>query len=1091
MKTQRRGGRVTRHKGGVAGFALGAVLVTLPFPAYAQCITDGTTATCTGNVLDGVIDGVDFFAPPVSIIEIFDIIGNITPAVGVNGLLAQTSGANEPLVIAIDIAPFSIVTQGSMTEGIRAETDGDNSDLTLTNRSAIITDGLESRGIFAQTNGNNSDLTLANRGTITTQGDFALGIFARSQGTDSSVSIDNWGAITTDGFEGSGILGRSLGANSPVAITNFGAITTHDYLSRGILAQSNNSNSGVTVINRGVITTLRAESRGIDATIEGTANNSPITIENWARIATAGDGADGIFTLSEGGFNPITVTNLGGITTWGDYSEGIVSDSVGNNNPVAINNLGVITTRGIHAEGLQADSRGADSPVTINNRETITTWEEFAEGIVGDSNGADSPVTINNWGAITTQGRHSDAIEGLISESNSPITINNREVIATQGDYADGIIAVTGSTSTPASNNSSIGVNNWAAITTRGELAHGILTEAYSADSPIIVNNRADVIANGPDADGIRAIAVDASSPVMINLDGGIVRGGTGDGSGVDLEAVVGLSTVNVFAGTTVTTLGNNAIEGGGGDTINNWGIVTGNVDLGGGTNIFNNRTGGLFNAGTTVNLGGVHLLTNDGTFAPDGVGTLGTANVTGNFVQSGSGNLATDIRFGSLFADLTYVSGTSSLAGQVVPNIVDPISVQAGTEQAIIFTSAGGVTNAGLTVEDTAVIDYELLFPDGFSVVLGATVDFVPTGLNQNQTSVAQAINAIQTTGGSAAVAPVVGGLVRVPDLSGLADAYDQLGPEIYLANGVTTLFSSLDFTDDLMSCETRQTGNVFIAEGQCVWAQFAGHWFDQDQTGQTIGFDQSAARLSGGVQAELTPDWRIGMAFGYEHGNLDTQGGRQTSQSDTVHGGAAIKYTRSNALLAAAVSAGHGWYDTTRDLAFGNFAGQATASHEISHVSSRLRGAFAFTHGAGYIKPMVDLNVSWIDMGGISESGGNGAGLTVNGSEETVLSFSPAVAFGWQRETAEGTLVRPHLQVGMTVFDDPGFATVSSFSIAPAGTPDIRTTMDTDRVIGEIAAGLDLLAANGAVVKVLYEGQVGETTLQHSGTLRLSKPF
>ncbi|MCR9137583.1 MAG: autotransporter domain-containing protein [Alphaproteobacteria bacterium] len=969
MKTQRRGGRVTRHKGGVAGIALGAVLFTLPFPAYAQCITDGTTVTCTGNVLDGVIDGVDFFAPPVSIIEIFDITGNITPAVGVNGLLAQTSGANEPLVIAIDIAPFSIVTQGSMTEGIRAETDGDNSDLTLTNRSAIITDGIESPGIFAQTNGNNSDLTLTNRGAIATQGEFTLGIVARSQGTDGSVAVDNWGAITTDGFEGSGILGRSLGANSPVAITNFGAITTHDYLSRGILAQSNKSNSGVTVINRGVITTLRAESRGIDATIEGTANNSPITIENWARIATAGDGADGIFTLSEGGFNPITVTNLGGITTWGDNSEGIVSDSVGNNSPVAINNLGVITTR--------------------------------------------------------------------------------------------------------------------------GELAHGILTEAYSADSPIIVNNRADVIANGPDADGIRAIVLDASSPVMINLDGGIVRGGTGDGSGVDLEAVVGLSTVNVFAGTTVTTLGNNAIEGGGGDTINNWGIVTGNVDLGGGTNIFNNRIGGLFNAGTTVNLGGVHLLTNDGIFAPDGVGTLGTANVTGNFVQSGSGNLATDIRFGSLFADLTNVSGTSSLAGQVVPNVVDPISVQAGTEQAIIFTSAGGVTNAGLSVVDTAVIDYELLFPDGFSIVLGATVDFVPTGLNPNQTSVAQAVNAIQTTGGSAAVAPVVGGLVRVPDLSGLADAYDQLGPEIYLANGVTTLFAGLDFTDNLMSCETRQTGNVFIAEGQCLWAQFAGHWFDQDQTGQTIGFDQSAARLSGGVQAELTPDWRIGMAFGYEHGNLDTQGGRQTSQSDTVHGGAAIKYTRGNALLAAAVSAGHGWYDTTRDLAFGNFAGQATASHEISHVSSRLRGAFAFTHGAGYIKPMVDLNVSWIDMGGISESGGNGAGLTVNGTEETVLSVSPAVAFGWQHETADGTLVRPHLQVGVTVFDDPEFAAVSSFSAAPAGTPAIRTTMDTDRVIGEIAAGLDLLAANDTVVKVLYEGQVGQTTLQHSGSVRLGKPF
>ncbi len=464
---------------------------------------------------------------------------------------------------------------------------------------------------------------------------------------------------------------------------------------------------------------------------------------------------------------------------------------------------------------------------------------------------------------------------------------------------------------------------------------------------------------------------------------------------------------------------------------------------------------------------------------------------MTGNFTQTDSGVLAIDVMLGSAIAEVTDVQGTPELAGLVVPNILDLGSVPPGPQQITILTSTGALTNNGMTVQDTAVVDFELLFPDDFTVELGTTLDFAPSGLNPNQTSVGAAINAIQSAGGSAGFAPVVAGLLSVPDHAGLSDAYDQLGPQAYLGNGIATLFSGLDFADDLMSCEVREGGNVFIREGQCLWAEATGNWFDQDRTSETVDFDQVAPRIAGGFQAALAPDWRFGMAFGYQRSNLEALNGRQDSEADTLHGGAVLKYLFGDALLAAAVSGGHGWYDTSRNLAFGGFTGQASASHDVSHLTGRLRGAYAFTNGVYYIKPLVDLNVSWIGIDGFTESGGNGAALIVQRSEETVLSASPALEFGWQHQVADGTLFRPYLRAGVTVFDDPELALISSFAAAPAGAPSFRTVMGTDDVVGEVAVGLDLLTPNGTVLKAFYETQFGEDTSQQLAGIRASRPF
>jgi hypothetical protein len=152
--------------------------------------------------------------------------------------------------------------------------------------------------------------------------------------------------------------------------------------------------------------------------------------------------------------------------------------------------------------------------------------------------------------------------------------------------------------------------------------------------------------------------------PTNVTVSSGVtVVGGT---AGVTFFAGTGnalknFGTVENIAGVTGT-----AIRGFDGDeTVNNFGVVTGDVVLGTGANAFNNMEGGLFNSGNTVIIGDGNLLTNHGTLSPGGANTILTTTLTGDFSQPGS-ELAVDLL--GFNADLLAVTGDTELAGKVKP---------------------------------------------------------------------------------------------------------------------------------------------------------------------------------------------------------------------------------------------------------------------------------------------------------------------------------------------------------------------------------------------------------------------------------------
>ena len=117
------------------------------------------------------------------------------------------------------------------------------------------------------------------------------------------------------------------------------------------------------------------------------------------------------------------------------------------------------------------------------------------------------------------------------------------------------------------------------------------------------------------------AISVESTGDVSSSFSSGIKTVG-GTSSTVKVNAgsnVYGIYRGVMFSGGTTNTLNNYgsiksntytyAVSGStGNETINNFNLITGNVNLDGGTNAFNNKSTGVFVSGTTVNLGNGHL---------------------------------------------------------------------------------------------------------------------------------------------------------------------------------------------------------------------------------------------------------------------------------------------------------------------------------------------------------------------------------------------------------------------------------------------------------------------------------------------------
>jgi uncharacterized protein with beta-barrel porin domain len=745
-----------------------------------------------------------------------------------------------------------------------------------------------------------------------------------------------------------------------------------------------------------------------------------------------------------------------------------------------------VTTQSVHSRyaGVQATNSGPGALTIIANGDVITS--DSAVGINAENTG----VPGTNL-SITAQ-RVIGTIDGIRAVNNGTGSL---EIVAT-GDVA-------ATEPDPLYRNNGIfALNSNHDSTTLSITAQGVAGGRYGIFAQHLGTGELSIDVNGDvigDADigghsgrGILAQHAFGSQPPHGDINVRVGAGGNVVGAVVGIQIIGGNSTVNNYG--TIRSFG--GVEGQAvlgdvlADTIHNFATITGNVDLATGTNTFDNLESGTFNSGSDVMLGITgNFLTNSGTLSPGGVGNILTTNLTGSFRQTSAGVFAVDVNGAD--ADRLDATGTAELAGTVRPTIISLGSL-GGSIEWTILSATGGATNNGITVLDTPTVDFKLVFPaNGTDLVLTiADVNFMLSGQNQNQQAIAGNLNKFVAAGVPPSMQALFDALANLPTEAAVAAALDQLSPETYLDSEIATLLSSLAFTNSLMTCPTRDGAAAFIKEGECVWARVSGRDFNQDQTFQTLGFDETSVQVAGGGQFALGPVWRLGGALGYEHANVDTDPNAK-SEADRFSGGAVVKYNPGALLLAAGVSGTLGDYDTDRRIAFPGFSAKASGDNDINAVDGRFRAEYLFTAGTWYLKPMVDLDATHIDLNGTHETGAGGVGLNVRGNDETVFSATPALELGAQFGQPGGTLYRPYVRGGATFFDDPDFVLLASFEGAPSGVGPFRIATSTDDVVGHVGAGLDVIGARGASLRLYYDGRFGDTVEEHAGGIKATLPF
>jgi len=743
----------------------------------------------------------------------------------------------------------------------------------------------------------------------------------------------------------------------------------------------------------------------------------------------------------------------------------------------------------------------------------LTTLEMTLQGS-GGAGGDGGDVTLNSTGDISTSG---DFAMGVVAQSvagggglagfYNPQGVTNNEIVnSIFNTFVDTEAGLSFAGSVGGAGTAGhVIVNHTGNIWTLGDGAHGLFAQSVAgqgAAGDVDITLNGSISASGDHAYGIYAQSGGSSGNGNITItinEGGMVMGGTGTGAGIVISGGAVNSLFNVGTITSVPGVyGRAIVSNDGNETINNYGTITGSLDLGAGSNAFNNLSGGRLNAGAIVNLGAGNTLNNHGTLSLGGVDQVMATTVTGNLVQTSTGTYVTDVDFKNAQADRLDVSGTSSLDGKIVINPVNGGSAAPGSKQFTIVSSAGGVvdkSNLALSFAPSAVTSYQLLYPNLTDVVLSYNVDYdAPSkrgNFNRNRSAFGQYVNAVQRAGGSEDFASIAAMLVLMPDDASLGNAFDQLSPEPLLATSTSAAQSDLRFADALHSCRVREGEFRFVSEGECSWFRLNGSKLIQDRTDSNMGFDREANTFAAGAQKKFDENWYTGFGFSIDTSTLHFA---DTAKSDGSQFsiGLIAKRNEGAAAYSASIDVGYGYYHSTRVVNLPVPGTIAVSDQNVGLVSAHARMSHDYEHeNIWYLRPLIDAGFTYVYHGSFNEQGAGAANLNVESGDNTLVSLQPGLELGREFATAGGTLIRPFGMIGITQYlsgTTPGIS--ASLQGSPVGTT-FTVESEMDKTYADLDLGVDILSAKGTTFRVNYSGQFSENSEFHSCGLKLSVPF
>ncbi|KZL03968.1 Extracellular serine protease precursor [Pseudovibrio sp. Ad26] len=534
---------------------------------------------------------------------------------------------------------------------------------------------------------------------------------------------------------------------------------------------------------------------------------------------------------------------------------------------------------------------------------------------------------------------------------------------------------------------------------------------------------------------------------------------------------ISGNGSVNQLAGTTILS-GTNTYTGGttvsGGELVVNGSI--GDVTVNGGSLGGSGTVGAVaFNSGAVV--------------APGN--SVGTLNAT-SLVFNGGSTFEVELNDGGNAAginnDLLAASGTVTINGGTVhvkpENGTDDGSTYAANTVYTIMSAVGGVSgtfDSPAPTDDFAFLDFALSY-DASNVYLNsqmASSTFCISGMSANQCAT-----------GEGAFSLGSGGLFNsVLNLSNsdAAGALDQLSGEAH-ASIKTALIEDSRFAREAALNRARVAMDSVAADGQeqvekrvgeslAFWGQGFGSWGRWSRNSNIAELDRSIGGFLLGGDAQIGENSRLGFFGGYDNSSFEVNGRNSSATADTLHLGA---YGGTEfGPLGVRAGGSYAWHDidTTRSVAFTDFAENLSGSYTARTAQIFGEVGYRFDYTATSLEPFANISYVQLSSDGYSETGGSAAlkaGRQTMDSTFTSIGLRAETRANLGQFTAKlsAQAAWQHAFGDVTPVVNHAFAGGDDFSVA--GIPIAR-----DALLLNLGASVDL--GHSTTLGLAYDGRFG----------------
>jgi len=277
-------------------------------------------------------------------------------------------------------------------------------------------------------------------------------------------------------------------------------------------------------------------------------------------------------------------------------------------------------------------------------------------------------------------------------------------------------------------------------------------------------------------------------------------------------------------------------------------------------------------------------------------------------------------------------------------------------------------------------------------------------------------------------------------------------------------------------------------------LWIQALGGHARQGQRDNVAGYSANFGGVMLGADTVIDDQWHAGGAFSYSNTGVNHRDSLSGSTTQ-VKGYGLFGYARYAAsawyanVLAGVV---HQHYKQTRRIDFIGFSGSASGSFGGSHLVARGELGYPLALGASTFTPIAGLTFAYMRQNGYTESGGNGAALSVDAAHATSIQSDLGAKIERAYTSHYGVLISSVQVAWRHEYDHQKTSIAAQFAADPLGETRFTTqgaTPVSDSAV--LSAELTLLQANNLSVTAQYTVQAGKGYLSQAGAVKLRQLF